>query len=864
MSSHGSVVLLLTSLFLPFEALLAQEGPRGESSIGDTVWATPRNRFPAPALQRFILGTGHRELWATPFPVQLLDLDTFAGGLSPLQRGGGLQTLSLRLRGEDGRIYTFRSLDKDASKGLDPLLRASLAAKVLQDLTSALLPLSAMIVDPLLEAAGVLHASPELVLMPDDPHLGEFREDFAGLVGWIEERPDEGPEGEEGFAGAERVTGSERFLELLEEDPAARIDARSFLRARLLDALVGDWDRHPDQWRWAGFREGDTLRFEPIPRDRDWAMSRLDGAIMWATRGPWPHYLGFDKDFPSSFRMTWSGRALDRRILPSLSWSEWSALASELTTRLTDEVLQNAVERLPESHYRQVGPEILEALTNRRDDLLRFTREYYLLLAGWVDVHGTDAAEVAVVDRLPEDRVRVRVFALTEDGAMTSPYFDRTFSSEETKEVRVLLEGGDDLARIQGSYASKIVIRVDGGGGDDTLEVAEGAPGEGVFFFDDAGANTFSPGPGTKVDRRRYEDPVDASEQTHQVGTRDWGSRLLVYPAVTFDMDRGLQLGAQLTRSGYGFRHYPRENRVTLVLGYATIAQRPHAEVSLEFPLVGRRFQGRVLGLATGAQVDKFYGQGNETLADRPESEFESFRSEYALEVGALLRPLKGMEISAGLGIRRYHHDRLEGTLLSEQKPYGFREFDLLSVRTTVTWDGRDRAAWPRRGWALELEARLAPRVADVEEPFGSLQGVASTYFSAGGWPGRPTLALRAGGGRLWGATFPYQEGLFLGGAASLRGFPRDRFTGNSSAFLNGELRFKLGELPVTLLPGDWGLFTLGDVGRVWMEGESSNRWHTALGGGAWAGIIDTFTFALTGAHSQEGTRIYWSGGFHF
>jgi hypothetical protein len=42
--------------------------------------------------------------------------------------------------------------------------------------------------------------------------------------------------------------------------------------------------------------------------------------------------------------------------------------------------------------------------------------------------------------------------------------------------------------------------------------------------------------------------------------------------------------------------------------------------------------------------------------------------------------------------------------------------------------------------------------------------------------------------------------------------------------------------LPVTkaflLVPGEVGVFGLGDVGRVYLDGEASDRWHSGFGGG--------------------------------
>ena len=37
--------------------------------------------------------------------------------------------------------------------------------------------------------------------------------------------------------------------------------------------LIGDWDRHQDQWRWIEFKENGKKVYRPMPRDRDQAFS---------------------------------------------------------------------------------------------------------------------------------------------------------------------------------------------------------------------------------------------------------------------------------------------------------------------------------------------------------------------------------------------------------------------------------------------------------------------------------------------------------------------------------------------------------------------------------------------------------------
>lgn len=830
---------------------------------GDTVWVTPRSRFDANFIQRLFLGEGYRDLWALPFQAEVLDLSLFAGGLTPTQRGGGLQTPSIRLQSEEGPVYTFRSLDKDAARALDPELRGSITAVLAQDFVSAVLPLGALILDRLQEAAGVLHATPQLALMPDDPRLGEFRGDFAGVLGWIEVRADEGPDGEPGFAGAVDVKGSEPFMEDLEESPRNRVDSRAYLKARLLDALVGDWDRHPDQWRWAGFMEGEELRFHPVPRDRDWALTKLDGVKMWVSKIPWPHYVGFDHEFPSAFRLTWSGRVLDRRVLPDLDWEDWVPVAEELVQSLPDTIIEEAVLRLPPPHFQVVGPEITASLKNRRDHLLELARDFYLLQAEAVDIRATDEDELAVLERLPGDGLRVTIFQIGPEGTGSEPYFQREFTSSETQEVRVYLHGGDDEARVQGVEDGSIRIFIVGGGGDDHLAVSGGGRGDRVEFFDHRGDNLFEPGPSTRIDENSYSDPADWREDSHWAGTRDWGSRTVTVPSLVFEGDGGLVVGGSLIRTGYGFRQYPHRDRTRFTVGYGAKTQKPHIEAEIEFPVSGQTIQGRLHALASGTTVHRFYGFGNETTSDQELEAYQAFSTQYQVAGAAIWRVSPGLAVEAGTALSISDPTENAQTLLSTEAPYGFERFTSVALTGGLKWDGRDNAAWPTRGTTLEVSGGFFPAMGSVETRFGKARAVGSAYLSASEAPLEPTLALQIGGEKIWG-DFPYHEAALLGGSRGLRGFPEERFSGDASVHLGSELRLHLGTLPA-ILPGSWGITAAGETGRVWFHGEDSDRWRNSFGGGVWASIIDTFTLTVSLARSDEGTRfLYGGGGFHF
>ena len=191
-----------------------------------------------------------RDLWTTPVKVEILDLDTFGGGLTPHKKGGGQQTKSLRLKGKDGNVWKFRSVDKDPTLALPPDLRVAIARTVLQDQISSANPMAALVLAPILNAVGILQAEPYLVWMPDDPKLGQFRKEFGNVLGMIEIHPKGQDEDSEGFEGAKKVMGSFDLIKRLEKNRDEHVDSVEYLKARLVDVFVGDWDRHSDQWRW--------------------------------------------------------------------------------------------------------------------------------------------------------------------------------------------------------------------------------------------------------------------------------------------------------------------------------------------------------------------------------------------------------------------------------------------------------------------------------------------------------------------------------------------------------------------------------------------------------------------------------------
>lgn len=801
-----------------------------------TVTTAAGPRYGAGPFRRVLLGSGYRHLWVVPIEVEVLDLGSFAGGLEPLKTGGGKQTRSLQFEAADGRRFKVRSVDKDPSRVVPSAVRPVVDALV-EDTTSALLPGGALVVARLLEAAGVLHVESRLVVVPDDPRLGEFREEFAGMLGQLEEVPREGLT--RGFERATEIVDWEALGPRFEKSARDRVDSEAFLRARLVDLLVGDWDRHDLQWDWA--RVEGSPGWQPIPADRDQAFSRFDGLLIDVVRLSQPRLVQFDEEYPSMLGLTWNARFVDRRVLAGLEWRVWERTVADLRRRLTDHVIEAAVRELPPEYVRLEGPRLTRALRHRRDLLSEAAREHYLLLAREVAIQATDAAERAEVTRGDDGSLSVRVFAPESE----EPYLSRRFVPGETEEVRLMLRGGHDRLTVRGGPRDGIKLRVVGGPGSDLLDDSAGG---GTRLYDAEGENRVVEGPGTRFDDQPYEHPKDRSGNP----MRDWGRAVVPVPWLEASPDVGVLLGGGVQATRYGFRRHPFHARHVLRAGYATGARSFGAEYELEFRRINSRRHAHVLARASGFEFLRFHGFGNETPSIASGRYYKLDQRQFLLAPLVSL-PVPRGELNVGPVVKFHHTPLREGRFIAESRPYGVGNFGQAGLRADLLVDTREGGGHPRRGVRLDVGGSGYPAVWSATRPFGEAHGSAATYLSAP-LPLRPTLALRAGVKHVWGR-YPFHESAVLGGS-TVRSLRSQRYAGDTAVYGNAELRVKAG--PV-------GVFGLLDAGRVYWEGEDSRRWHTATGGGLRLALPGgEKAVVLTAAYGDARWRFYIGGGGSF
>lgn len=801
----------------------------------------------ANGLKKWFAGSHNRDAWTVPVTLPYFDIGTVAGGLTPTKRGGGLQTTSIRLEDADGREYVLRSLDKDPSLTLPKVLQHSAARDFTEDQLSVLHPFAAMAVAPLAEAVGIYHTNPQLYYLAYDPRFGIYAEELADRFYLFEARPDDDQSAYDNFGNSEEVISSRSLFLALDGDNDHAVDQRFFLRSRLFDMLIGDWDRHEDQWRWASFEpaDGKGKYYRPIPRDRDFAFFRMNGVL--PTLGK---YIALPKmqDFRSSYGylagLNANGLRLDRRFTNELTRVDWLAIADSIQSMLSDAVIEQAFRTWPDTVFAIDGPTFIETLKARRDKLVEVAEAYYEMSAQVVDVVGSHKHERFEVTRLDDERVRVVMYKTGRAGAVRKVLYDRIFLTSETREVRLYGRGGNDTFLITGDVENSLRVRAIGGPGEDRFVDESHVRGfkKRTWFYDTINDNEWKTGLETKVIRR--SDPSVNLYNPYDFRFNLW--RPITY--FGFNNDDGVFLGGGIKITKHGFRKDPYAAQHRLRANFAAATQAFNVVYDGDFCEIIGRWNGRLeLGWYSPNSIRNFFGLGNETEATVENIEFYQARLTQGVLRGHFYREVRqGAEIRFGPFARYTIVREDEGRFLTEQRAKAQNGIDAntfanhwyMGVEAGVALRSVDNPVHPKLGfrWASQATAHKAT-LTDVDD-FVTVASDLRLYFTPFPTDGI-IVAGRIGGAHNFG-DFPFYGASTLGGRDNLRGFRSTRFAGRSSVYGNLDLRTRLLRLNTYFAVGELGVLGFFDTGRVWFDGEGSRQFHYGYGGGLWTYLFGT------------------------
>ena len=805
-----------------------------------------------PSLMLF--GSNNRKLWLLPLTLPVADPATEGGGLVPTGViTAGPDSGVLLLSDSAGAVWQFRPLVRAEPRELPPMVPKGVNRDYQLDLVSGKNPAGPLVAIPLARAAGLPVNDGRLVVLRDGLALGAFQAVYGGRPGYLigQLPPAESQPPDDIEPGT--VLDVRGLMRRLMRPVPDQIDRRAVLRQRLFAGFVGNVNPQWLAWRWEAVRDSTGILWRPLGGFPEMALADYNGAVARALRPTLPDLVNFGPRYPSRLTGTQAQLTVSRWLIGNLEWATWDSVAHELQATLTDSVIESAVSRLPASYPVQFGHDLAAALRARRNALPAAARRLYGQLLAHAEVLGSAEGGVIDLERSSGDSVAIRVGA-------AGP---RVYGGKETHEIRLFLRTGSDTVRVGGLEGKHPPVRIiaSGKGGDDLIEVAPGAGG-GLHVSDPERTFKIEPPGAAKRDHGSYPDPLGSDIWTDRL-PRESGVSYGATPWFGVSSGIGVLLGAGIVRTDWNGDARPFRSRMRLRAGYGTEAQDGAVEFSSVFHFASTPLQAGLDLAATGLALVRFYGYGNETPAPGSSSYYRSTQNQY-LAVPSVALPFgEHARVRGGVSFKRVETPFQPGQYISAAQPYGTPEFGQAGLIGGLSWDSRDVKGAPHRGAYFTIDGAWYPLIRNGSGAFGNIGGALSTYWT----PRREswlTVAMRAAGKVTLGH-YPVHEAAFLGGGTTVRGLPDARYAGDASVYGNLDLRMRLVRAQA-VTHWDFGVLLLGDVGRVFLAGQTSHVWHPSFGGGLWMALLDRSLVANINVASGagQGTFVRFGGGFIF
>ncbi|MFD2822900.1 metallophosphoesterase [Lacinutrix iliipiscaria] len=835
------------------------------------------------ALYKIIWGKRYRKYYNTDVEAPIVNLDTLFGGLTPVRKGGGHQSNSLRLKDKEGKEYVMRALRKNALRYIqstafkDQYIAGqfddTFTENLILDVFTGSHPYAPFTIGKMADAIGVFHTNPVLYYVPKQNALSQFNDDFGDELYMIEERAASGHGDQASFGFSNKVISTNDMLEKLREDESYIVDEEAYIRARLFDMLIGDWDRHEDQWRWAEFNENGRTVYRPMPRDRDQAYSILaDGVLLNLLTRIIPGLRllhSYEEKLRSPKWFNVEPYPLDMALINRANKDLWDAQVKYIQTHITDEVIEDAFNFFPTEVYDETIHEIAEKLKGRRAKLQKTSDTYFKHLHKFAAIKGTDKDDWFDIKRLPNGETQVIAYRIIK-GEKGKVFHNKTYNKKITKEIWIYGLDDEDTFHVFGDGNHKIKIRIIGGQNKDTYTIDNN---ENIVVYDfETKKSEFT----TNIKNKRLKDDYETNIYDHK---KLKNSQNQLIPSIGYNPDDGFKMGINNTYTTYSFERNPYTTQHVLGAAFYFATNGFDLNYKGEFAnVLGEWNLGMKADYTSSNYSINFFGYGNSTLNPNKEDK-NTFDRNYNRVKYSTIKVAPSLIWYGELG------SRIEGSLIyesievEETQDRFINTFyvangeennnNFIGAEADYSFVNLDNKAFPTMGLQAHLTLGYKTNLKEAKS-FGYI--IPSLAFNYKLIPnGQLVLATKLKGHVNLGHDFEFYQAASLGASDGLRGYRNQRFAGQNAFYQNIDVRLNLRKVKTSLLPLNIGIYGGFDYGRVWIDDKfvmdpsfNKNEWNKSLGGGFFLNAADFMTANLSVFNSDDGIRLAFKMGFGF
>ncbi len=837
----------LFALLIFASAVFAQDSLFLVTNFGDV-----ENGYEFDFLRDAVTGEQWKQVWETEVRIPLVFQDSFSGGFrvdsltySPFGYTGFLT-------GKNRKQYKFRTLYGKLEIKPNQSDYQLFISDLTIDKKTSKFPYGVIISKYLLKHTGFNSEIPQLAALKldnADSSKYPFLDTQAGFL--TQHIPNK------------TNTLKTRDIITKGSDKHFHVNSAAYLKYRLMDVLLNSWEAKPMESHWE-FSVPDS-QLVPLSGNYFYAFSKFSGMLPVGFTNIAPQWNSFNNSLPPVESITWNNRFVDRKILSMLDKQKWQDATNELINRLTDKLLFDAAQQLPNEVFNIAGIEIFELLKSRRDELKSFSQEFYKYINEAPEIYGSSKDDTLFVERTGNT---TKIKIVTEkEGAFT-----KTFDNNISDEIYTYLGSGNDEVFLNGNTTNGPILRVIGEQGEDSYTDSSRYSGNLLgfipisvgrdknYFYDDKSTSSLFPGISTvfvekKPERPQFEYSVFPSSQKQR------GFGFLISPILNYSRDDGIIWGLKPHLVKYDYLKEPFDYDIGVSGLFFT------RRGGYQF-----RFEGIFNYLVPSAVVElyfeksesvqsKYYGYGNNTLyTDENYNDGVYNLNQEVLEIDT--RITFNISDILGIGGRAFYRyiDSNPNPVMMNNFPgnnIGLNGFKEAGFGFYGFLDTRDNEDFPLYGTRLFTHVDIYPVTLNNKNVFYKAGFEFDSYYTLKSFT-TTTFNLKAGGKRLW-YDYPFFEAVFLGGTETLPGYRSERFSGDAYLFSMLKANVYITEL-FYLLKAKTGLLLLGGAGRVFSKNDTSGILHESYGVGLFLNSFnDTIKFEIIVATTPETRSAYFN-----
>lgn len=831
----------------------------------------PKELTQKSSIYKWLFGEHYRKYYALPIEANVLDFSKSEDKFTPFREGGGNQSNSLRLIKSDGQEFVMRGIKKSAVRFLNNMafkkntfgseLQDTFPDKFLMDFYTANHPFTPFSVGNLAEKINLFHSNPQLYYIPKQSVLGEYNQKYGNELYMVEERFSSDKKTLESLENANDIVSTDDVLKDLRKNPENKVDQEIYLRARLFDMLIGDWDRHTDQWKWAAYKNDKKTVYKPIPRDRDQAFSKYDGVLFKiimqipAIR----HMKTFKSDLKNVKWFNMEPYPMDLVFAKNASEEDWKKQAQYIKEHLSETEIKDAFSNLPKEVQDETIKEIQEKIISREKNLEKYASEYFQVLQKKIPLVGTVGKDKFVITK-EGDSVEIQQYEIKKSEEKL--VFEQTYHNHLTKEIWIFGLEDDDTYEVSGKGKSKINIRLIGGYNHDVYKVENG---KNVKIYDfKSQKNTY------ETDAKTSKIITDDYDLNSYQFKRPKYNYMVGYPNFNFNPDDGIAVGFLINGAVNNFVRDPFSQKHSLKTEFYSATNGLSLEYTGIFKKALKGWDLELHGLYTTPHfTQNFFGLSNESSFDKEKFEQDYYRARISqAKASVVVSKVNWLSFknSFELGYENNKIEKNEDRFVMNSSDVNsgvFKNQQFANVHYAFGFENYDNKAFPALGMKLQANALWKFNISDFNQNFLVLSALLNIDHRIDK-QGKVVFANSLNGTWVSNENFEFYQAANIGGNSGLRAYRNQRFSGKSALVNSSEIRWNLSKVKNNLGPTDFGVALGYDFGRVWNNNEISQKWHQSVGGGVWIRFLESFSARVNYFTGSDKGRVSASLGMRF